>query len=91
MSQIVIANSLADGFVVFLTATHEWSGNIAEAAVAETAETAAELLETAVAAERNNRVIDPYLIPATIENGVPKPLDYREYIRAFGPSVSIPT
>ena len=91
MPQIVIANSLADGFVVFLTAQNEWSGDIADAAVANDESAAAALLATGVAAEQGNRVVDPYLIDVELDGAIPRPLEYREYIRAHGPSVDIPS
>lgn len=91
MPRIVIANSLANGFVVFLTETHEWSGNIAAAAVADSDAAAEALLAVAREAEQSDRVIDPYLIDVTMTASGPEPKEYREYIRAFGPSVSIPS
>ena len=91
MPQIVIANSLADGFVVFLTDSKDWSGNIADASVADDDSAAAALLATGVAAEQANRVVDPYLIDVELDGGTPRPVEYREYIRAHGPSVDIPS
>ena len=91
MAQILIANSLVDGFVVFLTATGDWSNDIAAAAVAENDGDAEALLNTAQAAEAANRVIDPYLIAVDISGAEPRPTEYREYIRAHGPSISIPS
>ena len=90
MPQVVIANALSDGFVVFLTANGEWSGSIADASVAETPETAGELLDRARDAERANEVVDPYLIEVALDTETPQPVEYREYIRAFGPSFELP-
>jgi hypothetical protein len=89
--QMIIANTLADGFVVFLTSDHSWSNDIAAGAIAETDAQAEQLLSTAKQAESDNLVIDPYLIPIEIEDGVRKPTEYREYIRATGPTVPIPS
>lgn len=91
MPQIVIANSLADGFVVFLTDRNDWSNDVADAAVAADELAAAGLLAAAVRDEQNNRVVDPYLIDVELDDGVPRPLEYREFIRANGPSVAIPS
>jgi len=91
MPQIVIANSLADGLVVFLTDQDDWSGDIAAAAVANDESAASGLLATAVAAEQANRVVDPYLIEVELDGNKPRPTEYREYIRAYGPSVDIPS
>ncbi len=90
MPQIVIANSLTEGFVVFLTADHAWSGSIADAAVANDDHSAGQLLAAAQEAERANAVIDPYLVEVDLNGAVPRPRVYREYIRAFGPSVALP-
>jgi hypothetical protein len=89
--QMIIANTLADGFVVFLTSDNSWSNDIAAGAIAETDAQAEQLLSTAKQAESDNLVIDPYLIPIEIEDGVRKPTEYREYIRATGPTVPIPS
>lgn len=91
MLQMIIANTLADGLVVFLTEEHGWAHDIGVGAVAETDEQAEALLAAAKQAEANNEVIDPYLIPIEIEGSQRKPTEYREYIRAMGPSVPIPT
>ncbi|MCP4001146.1 MAG: DUF2849 domain-containing protein [Gammaproteobacteria bacterium] len=91
MSQMIIANTLADGFVVFLTEAHSWTNDITKGAVAETDEQAESLLTAAKQAEQTNVVIDPYLIPINIEDGLRKPTEYREYIRATGPTVPIPS
>ena len=88
---MIIANTLADGFVVFLTEAHGWTNDVAEGAIAETDEQAEVLLAAANQAEQTNVVIDPYLIPIEIEDGQRKPTEYREYIRATGPSVPIPS
>jgi hypothetical protein len=89
--QMIIANTLIDGFVVFLTETHGWTNDIADGAVADDAAAAEALLAAAKTAEQDNVVIDPYLIPIEIEDGVRKPTEYREYIRANGPSVKPPS
>ena len=90
MPQIVIANSLTEGFVVFLTADHTWSGSVGDAAVADDEAAAAVLLEAGMQAEAANTIVDPYLIDVDTSGDLPSPLEYREYIRAFGPSVPLP-
>ncbi|MDP6437859.1 MAG: DUF2849 domain-containing protein [Gammaproteobacteria bacterium] len=88
---MIIANTLADGFVVFLTADNGWTHDIADGAVAETDAAADAMLLTAKQAERDCVVIDPNLIPVEIVDGRPQPTEYREYIRANGPSVPTPS
>jgi sulfite reductase (NADPH) hemoprotein beta-component len=91
MLQMIIANTLADGFVVFLTEDNSWTNDIAAGALAETDEQAESLLNLAKQAEQANLVIDPYLIPVELDAGLRKPTEYREYIRAMGPTVPIPS
>jgi hypothetical protein len=96
MPKIVIANTLADGFVAFMRADGSWSPDIGHGAQASTDAEAQQLLELAQQAAAANIVIDPYLIEvapadAAADPGRPRPLEYREYIRAFGPSVAIPS
>ena len=91
MLQMIIANTLADGFVVFLTDDNSWTNDIAAGAMAATDEQAENLLKQAKLAEQNNLVIDPYLIPVELDGELRKPTEYREYIRAMGPTVPIPS
>jgi len=91
MPQMIIANSLADGFVVFLQDDNSWTYDIAAGAIAATDEQAESLLARAKQSERANVVIDPYLIPVELDEGIRKPTEYREYIRAMGPTVPIPS
>jgi len=96
MPKIVIANTLADGFVAFMRTDGSWSNDIGEGAQADSDADAQNLLQRALEAAAANIVVDPYLIevaPASTDTGLgrPRPLEYREYIRAFGPSVAIPT
>ena len=88
---MIIANTLADGDVVFLKDDNDWTNDIAAGAVAETDKQAENLLSIARLAEQANRVIDPYLIPVELDDGIRKPTEYREYIRATGPTVPIPS
>lgn len=88
--QMIIANTLVDGFVVFLADDNSWVYDIEKGALATTDEEASALLAQAKAAEQVNQVIDPYLIPVVVSGGERKPVEYREYIRATGPTVAIP-
>jgi hypothetical protein len=82
--QVLTANRLSDGVVVFLDANGRWSEHIAAARLAEKAD--AEALTEAGDA-RGDEVVAPYLIDVALEAQGPKPLRYRERIRAFGPSI----
>jgi Protein of unknown function (DUF2849) len=88
MPQMIIANRLADGLVVFLDPREGWDTAIAAGAVIETDAEAQRLLAVAKRHEVECRVIDPQLIEVAIQNGQRRPTAIREAIRAFGPTVS---
>lgn len=91
MPQMFIANRLVDGLVVFLATADDWVTDIAAGQIADNESEAAAMLARAKSAELGNQVVEPCLIDVAIENGKPQPVVYREYIRAFGPSVPLPT
>ena len=84
--QMVTANRLGDGAVVFLGAGNRWVERIDEGrAVAESEAEA--LLRIGEAATRTE-VVAPYLIDVEVSaDGGVTALRYRERIRAEGPSV----
>jgi hypothetical protein len=82
--QIVSANHLLEGDVVYLTAEGGWTRELSAAAVARDAEAAAALL--ALAAPQQSVVVDPYLADVALDGPVPRPLHYREVFRTRGPS-----
>ena len=84
--QIVTANRLGDGRVVYLTQDAAWSARIADARPANGA-AAALLLSVAEIAAADRIVVDPYLIDVTLEDRAPWPVLHRERIRATGPTV----
>ena len=90
--QMVTANRLIDGTVVYMTAGNSWSEHFVDGAVwndKDSAEGALKASDDAVAARL---VVGPYLIEvATTENG-PEPTSAKERIRAahlptFAPEV----
>ncbi|MBK8909066.1 MAG: DUF2849 domain-containing protein [Rhodospirillales bacterium] len=85
--QVVTANRLADGRVVYLAGSGDWSSRIGDSQVAADPDTAAQIMATADAAAAQQIVVEPYLIPVVTENGLVRPIRYRERIRAGGPSV----
>jgi hypothetical protein len=86
-AQMVIANRLRDGFTVFLAEDGAWVPDIAAAAVARSPEAAAALLRVAEDAARANVVVGPYLIGIDETPAGRRPRNWREAIRAFGPTV----
>ena len=88
MTQIVTANRLGDGQVVFLTADGNWSTAIGDSVVAEDDAFAEELLALGQRAERDCEVIGPYLIDVRRKGGVIEAVAIREAIRASGPTIA---
>lgn len=84
--QVITANRLIDGAVVYFTADEEWSTWIADASVLVDEQSAEASLALARASVADNVVVDPYLIDVMQEAATIKPIRYREAIRAKGPS-----
>ncbi|SDQ94507.1 Protein of unknown function [Rhizobiales bacterium GAS191] len=83
---ILVANELAEGDVVFRTASG-WSRDHRDALIAGNAE-AADALEAEGQAEMAaNKVIDAYLVDVVLAENGPLPRHYRERLRTLGPSV----
>lgn len=89
--QVITANRLDDGRVVYLTAANGWSVMLdAARRLADTAEIEAALAVANAAAARQE-VLDPYAVAVVerAEGWVPAAL--RERIRAFGPTIAAET
>ncbi|RBP03558.1 uncharacterized protein DUF2849 [Roseiarcus fermentans] len=87
MPDIITANRLADGVVVFQTAESTWSEDFNDAEVLPDA--AATKAASARAAEdaARNLVVDVYAVAVETRNGHVVPKALREAIRAAGPTV----
>lgn len=86
--QIVTANDLLSGQVVFLTPQGGWSSDPAEAAFAGSREEAESLLARGLASNARSEVELVALIAAERDAaGRPRPTRNREIIRALGPTV----
>src|SRR3712207_3920350 len=83
--QIITANSLGDGRVVFQTPTG-WSQDISFADVLDTAEALETALARANLAAAQNRVVEPYAIDVKRGPGGLMPAKLRERIRVEGPT-----
>ncbi|SKA25918.1 DUF2849 domain-containing protein [Consotaella salsifontis] len=84
---VLSANDLFVGEVVYLT-EDGWTADPRRALVAHDEAAAARLEERGVAAARENRVVDPYFVPVTIDgDGVPQARHIREAIRQRGPTI----
>jgi len=82
---VIIANNLADGLVVFQTAGG-WTLDIDQAEVLEAKEAAAEALERAMQDAARNLVVEPTAIEVRREGAHLVPVKLRERIRAEGPT-----
>ncbi len=87
MPQMIIANRLRDGVVVFLAPNEGWEPAIAAGAVIDSEADAATLMGVATRHVEECKVIDPQLIDVEVKDGQPRPTAIREAIRAFGPTV----
>src|SRR3954470_19304316 len=89
MPQMIIANRLVDGAVVFLAPGGEsWTTAIASGVVLEDDAEAQRLLGAVKQLEARSPVIDPQVIQVKLDDaGVLRPTEIRELIRAFGPTV----
>jgi hypothetical protein len=87
MPQMIIANRLRDGAVVFLAPNEAWDPAIGSGAVIESEADATRLMAVAKRHEGDNQVIDPQLIDVEVKDGKLRPTAIREAIRAFGPTI----
>ncbi len=88
MHQVLTANSLRDGRVVFLSHDQRWVTELDKAQLASGDSEAEELTKAGVQAEADGLVIASYLIDVELQSpGLVKPSSLKERIRAFGPTV----
>lgn len=85
--QVVTANRIGDGTVVYLTRVGGWSERIADAQVSRSDEERDALMAVARATAEIPEVVEPYVIDVVEETGVVRPVRYREEIRAQGPTI----
>ncbi len=87
--QIVTANHLRGGDVVYFTADGDWSVWVDDAAVADGADAAAVMLDAAARSAAAAKIVEPFLIEveSAEDAGRILPVRYRERLRALGPSI----
>ena len=83
---ILTANRLADGAVVYLNVNGVWSEDLQQAATATKAQESA-LQARADRAVAACEIVEPYFIPVDTIGGRLQPGSQRERIRAAGPTV----
>lgn len=84
MAQVLTANRLIDGEVVYLAADGAWVERLEAAQVLTSDDDGAKALATGAEAERTQLVVHAYLFDITPAR---KPVKMREIIRAAGPTV----
>jgi len=84
--QILTANRLIDGAVVFLAADGRWVTRLDHARVADDTDDTGALEAVGARDAAAQIVVAPYLIDVAEADGRVVPTRYRERIRAFGPS-----
>jgi hypothetical protein len=87
MNQVITANRLTDGAVVFLGTDRAWGERLDRAAMYDGKEAVATALEQAKQDEENNLVVDVYAIDVSANSGAVVPTKLRELIRARGPTI----
>ncbi len=85
-TQIVTANRLTDGAVLYLDPVGNWSTRITQAWVARDETESASLLALAEQPAQGLVVVGPYLMEVVESNGHIAPASLREIIRATGPT-----
>jgi hypothetical protein len=84
--QVVTANRLGDGRVVYLADGYLWVEEVGRARVAENDDAGKALAAVAEKAVADRIVVAPYLIDVKVEGDHVTPTRYREVLRALGPS-----
>ena len=86
-AQVISANRLGDGIVVYMRAGGDWAEGISQARVVDGEEQVEAALDLASGAVASNFIVEPYLIDVDDSGGERRPTRYRELIRALGPTV----
>jgi hypothetical protein len=87
MTQVISANRLVDGIVVYLAADGSWSESIDGARLFAAANESEAGLATARLDVTRNLVIDPFLVSVTPDGGRLRAGLLRDEIRARGPTI----
>ena len=85
--QILTANDLRTGRVVYYTSKNDWSTYVTEAQVARDELAAERLVTKGELAEQSQVVVGAYLIELESDYETPVPVRFREKLRVGGPSI----
>jgi Protein of unknown function (DUF2849) len=82
MPEVITANRLTDGIVVYLASDGTWVEDLARARVAVSEDEIKVLESEAARAVAERRVVGTYPMAVAVEDGTPTALSVRERIRA---------
>ncbi len=84
--QVMTANRLSDGAVIYLDGENNWVEDLEGAAITRTEAEVEKLTSLAEDAVRNRVVVGPYLFAVEPRDARFIPVSQREHIRALGPT-----
>lgn len=84
--QIITANNLRDGDVVYLSTGGKWTGDLNNALGVDSKDALESMLATASIAEENRQVVGFYSLPVKKSDRGFTPLSMKERIRSLGPT-----
>lgn len=87
LPQVMTANRLIDGDVVYLTADERWSLELCDAVVVAPDDDKTKWDDAVTRAEDANEIMAPYWFDVSHEGGVIEPVSQKERIRAKGPTI----
>ena len=87
--QVLTANLLVGGDVVYWRQDGAWAQDLADAFVFEAGAGIEAALQRAEANVEARKVLDPYTFAVTLDEGIIYPASIRETIRAKGPTVRL--
>ncbi|MEM7259645.1 MAG: DUF2849 domain-containing protein [Pseudomonadota bacterium] len=84
--QVITANHLLNGAVVYWCSNNEWAGNLRDAAIFDNRQQAQSTIDQLGTNADNVVGIEPIGVNSSADSG-PEPLRLRERLRARGPSI----
>ena len=87
MTNVVSANRLSDGTVVYVGPDGGWVDSLAAAVLLEDTDAIETALVTARADEARNLVVETLVVPVASDGASRRPASLRDRIRAAGPTV----
>ncbi len=88
-AQTLTANDLHSGGVVFFSTEGSWSPCISTAWVSDKSESVQLFEALGRRAVKKQLIVEPFLLDIRVEEGIPRPIRFREQIRVNGPTVNV--